>query len=84
MTKSKAGRPGKIDSEHPLQRVSTRISVEAIAIIDAQDNKAKFIDEAVKKAGCQHTWGTKSVNGKYNNMEAICIKCGASPIVTKK
>ena len=48
MTKSKAGRPGKIQSEHPLERVSTRISVEAIAILNKTDNKAVFIDEAIK------------------------------------
>jgi hypothetical protein len=48
MTKSKAGRPGKIESEFPLERISTRISVEAIKILDEQQNKAVFIDEAIK------------------------------------
>ena len=51
MTKSKAGRPGKIQSEFPLQRVSTRISIEAIAILDKQDNIAAFVDEAIKEKG---------------------------------
>ncbi len=49
MTKSKAGRPGKIQSENALQRISTRISVEAIEILDKQINKALFIDEAIKE-----------------------------------
>jgi len=49
MTKSKAGRPGKIQSEFPLERISTRISKEAIKILDSQPNKAVFIDEAVKE-----------------------------------
>lgn len=51
MTKSKAGRPGKIQSDFPLQRVSTRISIEAIAILGKQDNIAAFVDEAIKEKG---------------------------------
>jgi hypothetical protein len=49
MTKSNKGRPGIIQSEYPLERVSTRISVEAIKILDDQSNKAAFIDEAIKE-----------------------------------
>lgn len=47
-TKSKAGRPGKIKSDHPLQNFTTRISVEAIEIANKQPNTAAFIDEAIK------------------------------------
>lgn len=46
--KSKAGRPGKIKSEYPLQNFTTRISVEAIEIANAQINTAAFVDEAIK------------------------------------
>lgn len=48
-TKSKAGRPGKIKSEYPLQNFTTRISVEAIEKANKQPNTAAFIDEAIKK-----------------------------------
>lgn len=43
------GRPTKIKSTQPLQRISTRISVEAIAILDTTENKAVYIDEAIKE-----------------------------------
>lgn len=43
------GRPTKIQSTEPLKRISTRISVEAINILDASDNKAVYIDEAIKE-----------------------------------
>lgn len=43
------GRPTKIKSEKPLQRISTRISVEAIEILQNTDNKALYIDEAIKE-----------------------------------
>ena len=49
MAKSKVGRPGKIKSEHSLQNFTTRISVEAIEIANAQLNTAAFIDAAIKK-----------------------------------
>lgn len=42
------GRKSKIESAKPLVRISTRISVEAISILDEQENKAVFIDEAIK------------------------------------
>jgi len=48
-TKSKAGRPGKIKSDHALQNFTTRISVEAIEIANAQANTAAFVDEAIKE-----------------------------------
>jgi len=43
------GRPGKIESEYPLQHLTTRISVEAHSILNEQDNKALFIDNAIKE-----------------------------------
>lgn len=43
------GRKSPIKSESALQRISTRISVEAIAILDEQSNKAVYIDEAIKE-----------------------------------
>lgn len=43
------GRPGKIESEYPLQHLTTRVSIEAIEILDGQDNKAFFIDSAIKE-----------------------------------
>ena len=51
MNKNKPGqgRPTKIQSNYPLKRVSTRISVEAIEILDASENKAVYIDEAIKE-----------------------------------
>ena len=49
------GRPTKIKSEQPLQRISTRISVEAIAILDASGNKAVYIDEAIKEKNCHNS-----------------------------
>lgn len=49
------GRPTKIKSKKPLQRISTRISVEAIEILDAQENKAVYIDEAIKEKNCHNS-----------------------------
>ncbi len=43
------GRPTKIQSAEPLKRISTRISVEAISILETTDNKALYIDEAIKE-----------------------------------
>ena len=43
------GRPGKIESEYPLQHLTTRISVEAHAILSEQENKAVYIDSAIKE-----------------------------------
>lgn len=51
MTKLKRGRPTTIISEFPLERITTRISKEAISILDEQDNKAAFIDAAIKEKG---------------------------------
>lgn len=86
MTKSKAGRPGKIQSEFPLERISTRISVEAIAIIDKQDNKALFIDEAIKKTVCIHEFAPCDVAGQFiiqggglPTTYAKCTRCGYRP-----
>ena len=47
--KSKAGRPSKIKSDYSLQNFTTRISVEAIEIANAQSNTASFVDEAIKE-----------------------------------
>lgn len=43
------GRPGTIESEYPLQHLTTRISVEAHSILSEQENKALFIDSAIKE-----------------------------------
>lgn len=43
------GRPPKIKSAHALVQISTRISKEAIDILETTDNKAYFIDEAIKE-----------------------------------
>ena len=43
------GRKTKIVSSQPLKRFSTRISVEAIEILEQSDNKAVYIDEAIKE-----------------------------------
>lgn len=47
--KKSAGRPGTIESEFPLLHLTTRISVEAIEIVNKQPNKALFIDQAIKE-----------------------------------
>jgi hypothetical protein len=76
MTKSKAGRPGTIQSEYPLERVSTRISVEAIAILKEQTHIAKFVDEAIKEKAnlCDHVWDMKIISD--SEMQIKCTKCG--------
>lgn len=43
------GRPGKIKSEFPLIHMTTRISAEAVDILNEQDNKALYIDSAIKE-----------------------------------
>jgi hypothetical protein len=48
-TPTKQGRPGKIESEHPLVHMTSRISIEAIDILNGQDNKALYIDSAIKE-----------------------------------
>lgn len=74
MTKSKAGRPGKIQSEFPLERISTRISVEAIKVLDSKENKAVFIDSAIKKTpDHEHIW-----IAYINQKVMICEVCGES------
>lgn len=49
------GRPTKIKSDKPLVQLSTRISVEAIEILGASDNKALYIDEAIKEKNCHNS-----------------------------
>lgn len=49
------GRPTKIVSTEPLKRISTRISVEAISILETTDNKAVYIDEAIKEKNCHNS-----------------------------
>lgn len=43
------GRPGKIESEYPLQHMTSRISVEAIEILNEQEHKALYLDTAIKE-----------------------------------
>lgn len=43
------GRPPKIKSQFPLVQMSTRISKEAMDVLKDTDNKAFFIDEAIKE-----------------------------------
>lgn len=51
MEKSTKGRKTVIQSETNLQRITTRISKEAIEILNEQPNKAAFIDAAIKTVG---------------------------------
>ncbi|MFI5157674.1 MAG: hypothetical protein ACHQF4_02350 [Sphingobacteriales bacterium] len=46
---NKQGRPGKIESQFPLVHMTSRISIEAIEILNDQDNKALYIDSAIKE-----------------------------------
>ena len=43
------GRPPKIKSSFPLVQMSTRISKEAMDVLNDTDNKAFFIDQAIKE-----------------------------------
>lgn len=43
------GRPTKIQSEYPLIHMTTRISAEAVEILNEQENKALYIDSAIKE-----------------------------------
>lgn len=49
------GRPTKIVSTEPLIRICTRISKEAIDILNDTDNKAVYIDEAIKEKNCHNS-----------------------------
>lgn len=49
MSKSPKGRKSKIQSDYPLERITPRISREAITILKQQPNASQYIDEAIKE-----------------------------------